>query len=232
MHILWFKCLCVYIALETLSQLARHSPNTFWHSQHSGVFAEELWLLSPPSVSGCTAEWPKEERASSGLENLVQGALEFFIFNSMIKQYFWQHRKLDIGLWSVSFENGTMPGSKAMISMLQSLKTNFSTNYALGAVGDTKLSNAYPPRMYSLWGDTTSASFFRWLCLLMNFGNPQVLSLVWFGRKAVSALFGGRNLSLHQNTSFFPIRRAWVSWIQWFSEGASTYVCSLWDLSS
>lgn len=75
-----------------------------------------------------TAEWPKEERASNGLENLVQWAMEFFIFNSVIKQYFWQHRKLDTCLLSASFEKGTMPGYKAMIYRLRSLKRNFSTD--------------------------------------------------------------------------------------------------------
>lgn len=37
---LWFKYLCVSIALEIFPQLPRHSPNTFWISQRSGVFAD------------------------------------------------------------------------------------------------------------------------------------------------------------------------------------------------
>lgn len=148
--VLCFKYLCVYAALEILSQLPRHSPNTSWHSQDSRIFAEECKLLSPPSISGRTAERPKVERAANGLENVVQWAPEFFIFNSVIKQYFWQHRKLDTCLLSASFEKGIIPGFKAMIYVFCSLKRNSSINCVLGVIGDRKLSSSCFQGIYNL----------------------------------------------------------------------------------
>lgn len=229
MHSLWFKYLCVYIVLEILSQLWRHSPNTFWHSLHSGVFA-----LPPRSISGCTAEWPKEERVCSGLENLVQWVLEVFIFNSMIKQYFWQHRKLDTCLWSASFEKGTVPGYKVMMYILHSLKRNISTTMGWVQWEIWRLvililkQCASSQEEIRLWCYSSGD-----LCLLMGFGNLCSFSgLFWQKNGFWIILETIRIIGHHPKTSFFPTRRAYIKWIQWFCEGASKHVCSLWDLSS